>query len=289
MSSPKRKRTQKRNNSNSPEKKPSKNRKWWFLAIFACCTWSFFASIFGDRDNRQTRNETSSSEVRPSRTPRNLEEVTQVPDVVVSTNVPATVRVVPTVQIVATVRATTVVQPTATIQIASSYRMAYAISDGTNLRSCPQTTCDRVGRLSTGSNISITGEVEGESVNGSNAKWYVTTYNNQTAYVYSGVITFDFVAVPATPLPNSAVVVPNSIAPSNAGGSSNNGSSGASVPSSSIISGGSCAGFDTAVCGQWSRPRVCDDAVAMGIPAREAACCFSHLDRDSDGFACYGN
>jgi hypothetical protein len=50
-----------------------------------------------------------------------------------------------------------------------------------------------------------------------------------------------------------------------------------------------CADFETAICDNYSTPRSCDEAVAMGIPARDAACCFPARDADKDGVACYGD
>lgn len=47
--------------------------------------------------------------------------------------------------------------------------------------------------------------------------------------------------------------------------------------------------FDFAVCQNYQTPANCDQAVAMGIPERDVACCFPARDRDNDGVACYGN
>lgn len=43
------------------------------------------------------------------------------------------------------------------------------------------------------------------------------------------------------------------------------------------------------ICRQYSRPRTCATAVTYPLSAAQIAACWDHLDRDSDGVACYGD
>lgn len=155
----------------------------------------------------------------------------------------------------------------------------YALTGGANVRSCTRadTSCGVLTKLAANMPIVSDGRVNGDAVNAGNAVWYRVAYQGQVGYVYSGVMgTQPVVVAPVNP-----------IAPVQGSSSSNNNSS----PSQGRpVSGAApqCSTFDWSVCSNYQTPRNCDAAVAMGIPARDTACCFPARDGDKDGEACYG-
>lgn len=126
------------------------------------------------------------------------------------------------------------------------------------LRSCPSTDCDVVDTVGSGIAFQSDYRVYGEDAFGrGESNWYHVQHNGRDAYICAGVVSL---SRPATPVP---VVQPPPVqrpAVSNPGGSNT-----------------------TNV-----RPGNCATAVAMGLSAVEAAR-WSHLDRDNDGVACYGD
>jgi hypothetical protein len=80
-------------------------------------------------------------------------------------------------------------------------------------------------------------------------RWYEVNYRGQLGYVHSSLLGVEL------PQPTSAPVT----------------------------NGGSGTGSTTS-----QRPGNCSTAVAMGLSAQQAAQ-WSHLDRDGDGVACYGD
>lgn len=62
-------------------------------------------------------------------------------------------------------------------------------ANGINVRSCPSTSCDVVGKVNQGTRLTATGRVDGEEVNSGNKVWYRVRYGGGEAYVYSSVVT----------------------------------------------------------------------------------------------------
>lgn len=62
-------------------------------------------------------------------------------------------------------------------------------ANGINVRSCPSTSCDVVGRVNQGTRLTATGRTDGEEVNSGNKVWYRVRYGGGEAYVYSSVVT----------------------------------------------------------------------------------------------------
>lgn len=147
----------------------------------------------------------------------------------------------------------------------------YWTTNSINVRECPSTSCDTVGRVNQGTRLTVNGRAEGEAVTGSNRVWYRVQYGGGTAYVYSGLMSNQAPSVPPTAVPQvqqSAPVQPEQpaqpVQPTQP----------PPPPPPPAPAGG--------------RPGNCATAVAMGLSAVQAAQ-WSHLDRDKDGVACYGD
>lgn len=120
--------------------------------------------------------------------------------------------------------APTKAEPTAqTIAVRdTSSKTYYASSGGTNIRSCPKTSCLSVTKIAAGDAIVTTGQVDGDAVNVGNAVWYRVQYKGEDAYVYSGVVKDTKPAVVSsgssggvtTSSSSSTVVIQQSVAPS---------------------------------------------------------------------------
>jgi hypothetical protein len=69
-----------------------------------------------------------------------------------------------------------------------SERTYYAVTDA-NLRPCPQlvAACAPVSHLAYGEPIMVTGEVDGDSVQG-NTRWFRVSLDNRTLYAHSSVL-----------------------------------------------------------------------------------------------------
>lgn len=80
----------------------------------------------------------------------------------------------------------------------------YYLRSETNVRSCPETSCDRVETFPGGMPITVIGVVNGEEVNARNWLWYMVDVRGETAYVYSDRAGL----TPPTPRPTSAPVQP---------------------------------------------------------------------------------
>lgn len=148
----------------------------------------------------------------------------------------------------------------------------YYVKSQAIVRECPQRTCASVATLGAGAALVSDGVINGEIVNPGNAIWYRVSYNGQTAYVYSDVVSG---AAPAATTSGGAT----------SGGNTQSSSSAAPVPDAAV----SCQGFDWAVCQTYNTPANCTEAKSMSIPSHAAACCFPKLDRDKDGDACYND
>lgn len=142
-------------------------------------------------------------------------------------------------------------------------RTVYARSD-VNVRSCAGTNCEVLDVLSLNDEIDILGETTGQAVSGSTT-WYQFNLNGQTAYVHASVTSASRIVIQqAAPPPP----------PSNNTSSTTNTQPTQPPPPPQNTNN--------------VRPGNCSTAVAMGLSAVEAAK-WSHLDRDKDGVACYGD
>ena len=182
----------------------------------------------------------------------------------------AAVTAAPSATITETPRPTSTTEPTVTplpVTLPPPQPTVNAIAETTyyatgqaNLRSCPETSCDRVGTVQIGTNLTVTGIAQGESVSTGNPVWYRVVYGSGTAYVYSSLVT-NVRPAPAQPAPAQQ-------APAQ------------SQPAAPVE--------PRASSGNTRRPANCAEAVSMGLSDVEAAQ-WSHLDRDKDGVACYGD
>ena len=131
----------------------------------------------------------------------------------------------------------------------------YYTTNDMNVRVCPGTDCEVAGQVQQGTRFTITGEVDGEAVNSGNAVWYRVQYGGDDAFVYSGLMTQNQPQAQQNP-PQQQQAGP--------------------------------AATQAPAAQQVSRPGNCSTAVAMGLSDVQAAQ-WSHLDRDNDGVACYGD
>ena len=129
----------------------------------------------------------------------------------------------------------------------------YVVSNQANVRSCPQATddCSVVATLGAGENITLNGSVTGQSVSG-NTLWYRGTHNNKEVYVHSSLVQ-KYTA--------------------------STGSSNTTTTTTTTTTNSEPA---------LARPDNCTQAVEWGYTDVQAAQ-WSHLDRDHDGVACYGD
>lgn len=125
----------------------------------------------------------------------------------------------------------------------------YAVSSS-NLRSCASLTCDQIIRVNSSTLLNIIGSEQGETYNGSDI-WHIVDYRGLRLYIHSSLVAINPPGTAAAPV-RVNTSVPAQIAP-------------------------------PAV----ARPGNCKTAVAAGLSAEQAAQ-WSHLDRDDDGVACYG-
>jgi hypothetical protein len=131
------------------------------------------------------------------------------------------------------------------------------VTSGANSRECAQTSCAVVMKLKQGTTVTADATAVGQAVNKRNNVWYrVTLEDGRQAFVYSGTVT-----VSAPP----AEVV--------SGGSTSPAVEQPAAPSAPANTG---------------RPANCTQAREWGLTAEQAAQ-WSHLDRDHDGVACYGD
>lgn len=132
----------------------------------------------------------------------------------------------------------------------------YANTGDVRIRTCPQggaAGCEVIAVLSVGEAIMTYGTREGSAYDGSTL-WYETVYNGRDGFVHTRLVQSSPPPAP-TPVP---VVVPNTS------------SDGTGAQTNNV------------------RPDNCAEAVAMGLTAQQAGQ-WSHLDRDNDGVACYGD
>ena len=137
----------------------------------------------------------------------------------------------------------------------------YITGSNVNARSCERTNCGVVTVLGFAEEFSGYTRVEGESVGG-NTTWWQGGVNGQEVYVHSSLVSR------TRPSP-----------PSNSGNTSSGGNA---------SSGGNSNTSQNAAPTALARPRNCAQAVEWGYTAQQSAQ-WSHLDRDGDGVACYGD
>ncbi|MBZ0292198.1 MAG: SH3 domain-containing protein, partial [Anaerolineae bacterium] len=144
--------------------------------------------------------------------------------------------------------------PVITDEAAQSVRdtdpTAYHATSGVNVRSCASTSCEQLGQLINGAGVTVTGTINGDSVNTGNSTWYRIDYGGREGYVYSAFLAAG--PPPPTARPVSTI-----------------------SPVQPPVRGFTC-------------PRNCAEAVRMGLTAQQAATC-PGLDGDHDGVACYGD
>lgn len=152
----------------------------------------------------------------------------------------------------------------AQVEVTAITPTSLTVIGGANSRECPQTTCKVVLKLPKGTMVTADSTAVGEAVKKNNKVWYrVTLADGRQAFVYSGVVSVT--VAPAAPVvvvssdpaaPAPVVEQPAAVAPA--------------APANNV------------------RPANCAEAVAMGLTDVQAAQ-WSHLDRDKDGVACYGD
>lgn len=140
-----------------------------------------------------------------------------------------------------------------------------------NVRECPGTTCSIVGTVRQGTRLTVNGRADGEAVNSGNRVWYQVQYGDETAFVYSSLLTD---RAPAPAAPTTAPQVQQNAPPA--------------APEQPAQSVQPTQPPPPPAAPAGARPKNCATAVAMGLNAVQAAQ-WSHLDRDKDGVACYGD
>lgn len=135
--------------------------------------------------------------------------------------------------------------------------------DSVNGRSCSSIDCSVVTSFVVGSQVDVVGSEQGQSVSGSTL-WRLVSYNGQSVYVHSGLLSTSRPAPVQTAQPLQPTQQPQVQS---------------TVPPAPVIPAAP-SGFTC--------PSNCDGARAMGLSPEQAATC-PRLDRDKDGVACYGD
>jgi hypothetical protein len=136
----------------------------------------------------------------------------------------------------------------------------YANTGDVRVRTCPQggaAGCEVIAVLASGEAITTYGTREGSAYDGS-ILWYEVVYNGRDGFVHTRLVQSSPPAIAVQPVTNTS------------SGSQTTSSGGTGSQTNNV------------------RPDNCTEAVAMGLTAQEAAQ-WSHLDRDNDGVACYGD
>lgn len=66
--------------------------------------------------------------------------------------------------------------------------LTYYVQRTANVRSCASSTCDKLGLVTVGASMTVTGIVEGETVTASNSTWYQVQYSGRQAFIYSAYL-----------------------------------------------------------------------------------------------------
>lgn len=150
--------------------------------------------------------------------------------------------------------------------IPSDGAIYYVNQSDTAMRSCADLSCEIVRTYQTGATLLVNGREDGGSVPQTDTStWYVISYSalgsDGTGYIPTGYLSSEFIARPTiAPTPVPPVFNPAPVQPT------------ANVARPATL----------------PRPANCDEAVAWGYTPEQAAQ-WSHLDRDNDGVACYGD
>jgi hypothetical protein len=134
----------------------------------------------------------------------------------------------------------------------------YTNADDVIVRTCANFGCESLVELPVGTRVTFIEALEGEAspVDGTTIWYHVRLSDDREGFINSRLLS----EIRPTPAP-TPIPPPVSRPSTNSNGSGNNTS---------------------------QRPANCDEAVAMGLTAQQAAQ-WSHLDRDNDGVACYGD
>lgn len=85
--------------------------------------------------------------------------------------------------------ATDVPISTPTIAVRSVGALTYYLKRTANVRSCASSTCNKLGVVETGTSVTVSGIVQGETVTGGNSTWYQVQYGGASAFIYSAYLT----------------------------------------------------------------------------------------------------
>ncbi|MEL6309916.1 MAG: excalibur calcium-binding domain-containing protein, partial [Chloroflexota bacterium] len=153
--------------------------------------------------------------------------------------------------------------------------VTYYSTGDANVRSCTQIAqCPVVGAVSRNDEIQVIGTTDGDNFNGSDT-WRIIIFEGEIAYIHDELVSRTELPDLPTAAPVSVQSQPvNTAVPASNTSNTSNSSSGSGNTSSSQTN--------------TTRPANCTEARAMGLSAVEAAQ-WSHLDRDGDGVACYGD
>lgn len=156
-----------------------------------------------------------------------------------------------------------------------------------NLRSCPETSCDVIVQAFNGDKIGILdNNINGENIL-SGTRWVRGVFNGEIVYLHSDLVVLESdmptvtINGTVTPTRRGPRIIATPTTRPTFGFSSQQAVPTATrtlIPTHITTSSNSTS----------SRPRNCSTAVAMGLSAQEAGQ-YSHLDRDNDGVACYGD
>ena len=92
--------------------------------------------------------------------------------------------------------------PTSTpaVAIKAINGLTYYATRTANVRSCASSTCTKLGQVTSGTSVTVTGIVEGEIVTGNNSTWYQVQYGGASGFIYGAYLT-DVAPVKAQPPP----------------------------------------------------------------------------------------
>ncbi len=158
----------------------------------------------------------------------------------------------------------------------------YAAGTGNiNARATASTSAAVITTFARGDEVQVIDQVQGDAVNG-NRTWFRIDADGQIAYVHSSLLSQTRPSAQAQPVQQQAAPVATGV-PQQPAQQQAQPTAIPQQPPTAIpqqpLSGGSG--------GSSERPGNCSTAVAMGLSAEQAGQ-WSHLDRDGDHVACYG-
>lgn len=240
--------------------------------VFACCGITYAQGAAINRENDaststavviQSTDDAHATQTATLWTPTHTFTPSMTPSITPSPTITDTPSITPSPTITDTPAPTSTARPTNTPRPTSlpSGTTYYSQGNGVNVRDCPQLDCDIVVALGFGQSIEIIDtNVDGADVDG-DTRWMEGVFNGNLVYVHSSLVSR---SQPSTPVPAQQS---NTSSTTNNTSTNNTGGSGTT---------------------NTQRPANCAEAVAMGLTAEQAAQ-WSHLDRDGDGVACYGD